>query len=58
VTVLAAISRGTPPRLHDIAPDVPESVCNLVMRMIAHDKNDRPQTAADVADELAALARQ
>jgi hypothetical protein len=27
------------------------------MRMIAHDKNDRPQTAADVADELAALDR-
>jgi hypothetical protein len=24
--------------------------------MIAHDKKDRPKTAADVADELAALA--
>lgn len=57
VTVLAAISRGMPTRLHDVAPDVPEAVCNLVMRMIAHDKNDRPQTMADVADELAALAR-
>lgn len=57
VTVLAAISRGTPPRLHDIAPGVPEAVCNLVMRMIAHDKNDRPRSAADVAEELAALER-
>jgi hypothetical protein len=27
------------------------------MRMIAHDKKDRPKTAADVADELAALER-
>jgi hypothetical protein len=57
VTVLAAISRGTPSRLHDIAPDVPEAVCNLVMRMIAHDRNDRPQTANDVAATLAALER-
>lgn len=57
VSVLAAISRGMPTRLQDVAPDVPEAVCNLVMRMIAHDKNNRPQTAADVADELAALDR-
>jgi serine/threonine protein kinase len=57
VSVLASISRGNPPQLRDIAPDVPEAVCNLVMRMIAHDKKDRPKTAADVADELAALER-
>lgn len=57
VSVLAAISRGQPPKLCDIAPDVPEAVCNLVMRMIAHDRNDRPKTAADVADELAALEK-
>jgi serine/threonine protein kinase len=57
VSVLASISRGDPPQLRDIAPDVPEAVCNLVMRMMAHDKKDRPKTAADVADELAALER-
>jgi serine/threonine-protein kinase len=56
VSVLASISRGNPPQLRDIAPDVPEAVCNLVMRMMAHDKKDRPKTAADVADELAVLA--
>ena len=58
VSVLASISRGDPPQLRDIAPDVPEAVCNLVMRMIAHDKKNRPKTAADVADELATLAQQ
>jgi tRNA A-37 threonylcarbamoyl transferase component Bud32 len=57
VSVLTSISRGMPPRLHDIAPDMPDAVCNLVMRMIAHDKNSRPKSAADVADELAALER-
>jgi tRNA A-37 threonylcarbamoyl transferase component Bud32/predicted hydrocarbon binding protein len=57
VSVLASISRGDPPQLRVIAPDVPEAVCNLVMRMMAHDKKDRPKTAADVADELAALER-
>jgi serine/threonine protein kinase len=57
VSVLTSISRGMPPRLHDIAPDMPDAVCNLVMRMIAHDKNNRPKSAADVADELAALER-
>jgi serine/threonine protein kinase len=57
VSVLTSISRGMPPRLHDIAPAVPDAVCNLVMRMIAHDKNSRPKSAADVADELAALER-
>jgi hypothetical protein len=36
---------------------MPDAVCNLVMRMIAHDKNSRPKSAADVADELAALER-
>jgi tRNA A-37 threonylcarbamoyl transferase component Bud32 len=58
VSVLASIARGNPPQLRDIAPDVSEAICNLVMRMMAHDKKDRPKTAADVADELAALARQ
>jgi serine/threonine protein kinase len=57
VSVLAAISRGAPRKLHDVAPDVPEAVCNLVMRMIAHDKADRPSDAATVAEELAALER-
>ena len=58
VSVLASISRGEPLQLRDVAPDVPEAVCRLVMRMIAHDKKDRPKNAADVADELAALAQQ
>lgn len=56
VSMLAAISRGNPPDLGTIAPGVPEPLARLVMRLLAHDKADRP-AAATVAAELAAIAR-
>ena len=52
---MAAISHGHPPDLRTVAPEVPEPVARLVMRLIAHDKTDRPADAAAVAAELAAL---
>ena len=55
VSILAAISHGHPPDLRTVAPAVPEPVARLVMRLIAHDKTDRPADAAAVAAELAAL---
>lgn len=57
VSILAAISRGAPPDLEAVAPDVPAPVARLVMRLIAHEKTDRPADAATVAAELAALER-
>jgi hypothetical protein len=38
-----------------VAPEVPEDVSDLVMRLIAHDPADRPATARAVADEIAAI---
>lgn len=56
--VLAAITKGQPRPLHEAAPSVPREVSDLVMRLIAHDKADRPADATAVAAELAALERQ
>ncbi len=57
VSILAAISHGHPPDLRTLAPEVPEPVARLVMRLIAHEKAGRPADAATVAAELAALER-
>jgi tRNA A-37 threonylcarbamoyl transferase component Bud32 len=57
VAMLAAISRGAPVPLTEAAPEVPAEVAALVMRLIAHDKADRPVDAPAVAAELAALER-
>ncbi len=57
VAMLAAISRGQPLPLAEAAPQVPAAVTSLVMRLIAHDKADRPADAQAVAAEIAALER-
>lgn len=57
VSILAAISHGHPSDLRTLAPEVPEPVARLVMRLIAHDKADRPADATAVAAELAVLER-
>ncbi len=57
VSMLASISRGSPPDVRTFAPDVPANLASLVMRLIAHDKADRPADADAVAAELAALER-
>ncbi|HBB73796.1 MAG TPA: serine/threonine-protein kinase PknK, partial [Planctomycetaceae bacterium] len=55
VSMLAAISRGRPRPLGEVAADVPPDVAALVMRLIAHDPDDRPADAASVATELEAI---
>jgi len=57
VSMLAAISSGNPPDIATIAPDVPQPLARLVMRLLAHDKADRPGDAAAVTAELAAIER-
>ena len=57
VGMLAAISRGDPPDLGTVAPDVPRPLARLVMRLLAHAPADRPTDAATVAAELAAIER-
>ncbi len=56
-TVLTAIAKGNPAPLHETAPHVPPEVSDLVMRLIAHDKADRPADARAVAEQLAALEK-
>lgn len=55
VSILAAIARGTPPALADLVPTAPPALTDLVMQLLAHDKTDRPATAAEVARRLAAI---
>jgi len=57
VSMLAAISRGNPPDLRSLVPEVPEPLARLVMRLLAHDKANRPADAATVAAELSAIER-
>jgi serine/threonine-protein kinase len=45
-----------PPRLLSIAIDVPPELDALVARMLAREKNDRPERAAEVRDVLKRLA--
>jgi hypothetical protein len=40
-----------------VAPETPEDVSDLVMRMIAHEPADRPATARAVADTIAAIEK-
>ena len=57
VKTLMAIARGGAEPVHTIAPNVPEAVSDLVMRLIAHDKADRPASAAVVADAIVLLQK-
>ncbi len=52
-----AIARGGATPVQAIAPDVPEQVSDLVMRLIAHDKADRPATAAAVVDMIKSVEK-
>lgn len=51
--ILAAISRGMPRVLTDVAPHVPPELAALVMQLLAHDRDARPGNAAKVAHQLA-----
>ena len=57
VSMLASIAKGTPMPLAEASPRTPREVCDLVMRLMAHRKADRPADAASVAAELARLER-
>ena len=57
MAMLASISRGEPTPLKDVAPEVPEDVADLVMRLIAHEPDDRPSDARTVAPALAKLEK-
>lgn len=49
---LMAARESEPPRLSDVVPDVPRSLCGLVTRLLERAPTDRPR-AAQVIEELA-----
>jgi tRNA A-37 threonylcarbamoyl transferase component Bud32 len=57
MAMLASIARGSPTPLRSAAPETPEDVSDLVMRMIAHEPADRPATARAVADTIATIEK-
>ena len=57
VAMLASIARGSALPLPKAAPATPPEVCDLVMQLMAHRKEDRPADARSVAAELGRLER-
>jgi hypothetical protein len=53
-TLAAQLTRDPEP-LHEVAPEVPRTLSDLVMRCLAKDPNDRPQRAEIVLQELDAM---
>ena len=56
MSALKATATVDPPHLHEVAPGLPVDLCDLVMQMLAKNPEDRPASAAEVADHLEALA--
>jgi serine/threonine protein kinase len=56
VRLAAAINHQPPPPCQ-VRPDVPRPLSDLIMRLLAKGPDQRPQSAADVAGTLSALAR-
>ncbi|MDD9966408.1 MAG: protein kinase, partial [Myxococcales bacterium] len=48
--------RTEPPSLAALVPEIPESLCHLVMSLLQHDPLRRPQSAAEVMIRLASIA--
>ena len=57
MAVLAKVLLEEPPHLHELRPEVPDSLDRLVASMLAKDKNDRPPDAEYVRRELEELTR-
>src|SRR5262249_40570948 len=54
--MLAAHITEAPRPIQQIRPDLPLALSDLVMSCLAKDRNDRPQTAGDIARTLEAIA--
>jgi serine/threonine protein kinase len=54
-STLKAVMFEPPPPLATLAPDVPPALAALIERLLAKEPGDRPQSAAEVVEALAAL---
>jgi serine/threonine-protein kinase len=57
LAMLASIARGEPLPLAQVAPATPPEICTCVMRMMAHQPEQRPTDAYAVEAELGALEK-
>ena len=57
-SILRGILNDTPPSPRTVNPAVPVRLDHLVMRLLAKDRQARPQRAADVRSDLQRLARE
>src|SRR5262249_6006155 len=58
IAMLVAIRSTQPPPPHEVDPSLPRGFSDLVMRLLAKEPGERPETALTVADALAALERE
>jgi serine/threonine protein kinase len=52
MSTLMALASKTPEAPHDIEPDLPQALSDLIMHLLAKDPDDRPKSAEDVLHEL------
>ncbi|HTU93602.1 MAG TPA: serine/threonine-protein kinase [Gemmataceae bacterium] len=57
LTVLSALATKTPVPPHKIVPSLPPAFSNLVMRLLAKDRAQRPQSAREVVELIEAIER-
>ncbi len=57
LSVLSALATKTPPAPHAVDPSIPRPFSDLVMRLLAKDRNKRPQSARDVVTAVEAIEK-
>jgi serine/threonine protein kinase len=57
MSILHALATRAPVPPHKIVPSLPRMFSGLVMRLLAKDPNDRPQSAREVVEAIEALER-
>src|SRR5438552_2891665 len=58
LALLMAIATESPPHPRKLAPQVPASLADLVMRLMARKPEDRPASAREVMDALRGVERE
>jgi serine/threonine protein kinase len=57
LAILSALATRTPEPPHRMVPSLPRMFSGLVMRLLARDADDRPQSAQEVVEAIEALER-
>jgi serine/threonine protein kinase len=56
--VIAALALADPPPIRQANPDIPDALADLVTRLLAKDRAQRPESARHVVEALLAIERQ